>query len=177
MAVWPLDLQHESKEIQNLIKQPTLTAEESEYLKKHFLLSREQLLEIIRKAGRTPHVEGGGELQTYVLPNEHSFPQLFVVQEGVDYSRYDRFHINIADNGTPVDEFAQFLFGSGYVVYQRLPDGKILTLHLACSEGIGWILTYSGGLPHIGSVSKATVGTKILVQVIGPEKWTMRYDD
>lgn len=176
MAVWPLDLRHQPEKIQNLIKQPTLTADESEYLKNYFLLSREQLLEIIRKAGRNPHVEGGGKLQTRALPNEHLFPQLFMVQEGVDYSHYDRFHINIAEDGTPVDEFAQFLFGSGYVISQRLSDGKILRLHLDCADGFGWTLTYSGGLPHIGSVSKASVGTKILVQMIGPEKWLACYE-
>ncbi len=40
----------------------------------------------------------------------------------------------------------------------------------------GWIVTYGGGRPHIGSLSKASAGTKLLVQVIGPPLWTMRHE-
>ena len=32
----------------------------------------------------------------------------------------------------------------------------------------GWMVTYDGGRPHIGSFTGAEPGTKILVQVMGP---------
>jgi hypothetical protein len=175
--IWPLDLRGEPNEIRALLKQPTLTTEESDRLLNHFLLSREHLLEIITSAGREPHVPGGGALTTLVLPYKYNYPQLFVVEEGIDYSRFDRFHVNIADDGAAVDEVAQILSGSGFVNHHRSANGEILSLYVDCpGEDAGWILTYDGGHPHIGSISAAQPGTKALVQVIGPETWVMRYD-
>lgn len=175
--VWPLDLRNEPDEIRKLLRQPTLTKDESDQLLNHFLFSRERLLEIITVAGRQPHVPGGGALTTLVLPYNYKYPQLFVVEEGIDYSRFDRFHVNISKDGTAVDEVAQILSGSGFVNHHRSPNGEILSLYVDCpGEDSGWILTYDGGYPHIGSFSGAQPGTKALVQVIGPETWEMRYD-
>jgi hypothetical protein len=175
--IWPLDLRSEPDEIRKLLGQPTLTKGGSDRLLNRFLLSRERLLEIITSAGREPHVPGGGALTTLVLPYNYKYPQLFVVEEGIDYSRFDRFHVNIAKDGTSVDEVAQILSGSGFVNHHRSPNGEILSLYVDCpGEDAGWILTYDGGYPHIGSISGAQPGTKALVQVIGPETWEMRYD-
>jgi hypothetical protein len=175
--IWPLDLGNEPDEIRKLLKQPTLTKEESDRLLNHFLLSRDRLLKVITGAGREPHVPGGGALTTLMLPYNYKYPQLFVVEEGIDYSRFDRFHVNIAKDGTAVDEVAQILSGSGFVNHHRSPNGEILSLYIDCpGEDAGWILTYDGGYPHIGSISGAQPGTKALVQVIGPETWEMRYD-
>jgi hypothetical protein len=175
--IWPLDLRSEPDEIRKLLRQPTLTKGESDRLLNRFLLSRDRLLEIINSAGREPHVPGGGALTTLVLPYNYKYPQLFVVEEGIDYSRFDRFHVNIAKHGTAVDEVAQILSGSGFVNHHRSPNGEILSLYIDCpGEDAGWILTYDGGYPHIGSISGAQPGTKVLVQVIGPEAWEMRYD-
>ncbi len=58
--------------------------------------------------------------------------------------------------------------GTGVVLIQRLPDGRLPKLHLDCpSEDAGWIVTYDGALPHAGSISGASPGSKILMQVIG----------
>jgi hypothetical protein len=170
-------LSNEPDEIRKLLREPTLTKDESDRLLNHFLLSRERLLEIITGASREPHVPGGGALTTRVLPYKYNYPQLFVVEEGIDYSRFDRFHVNIAGVGTAVDEVAQILSGSGFVNHHSSPNGEILSLHVDCpGEDAGWILTYDGGYLHIGSISGAQPGTKALVQVIGPETWVMRYD-
>lgn len=175
--IWPLDLGAEPHDIRKLLNQPTLKKDESDRLLNQFLLSRGRLLEIITGAGREPHVPGGGALTTLVLPYNYRYPQLFVVEEGIDYSRFDRFHVNISKDGTAVDEVAQILSGSGFVNHHRAPNGEILSLYLDCpGEDAGWILTYDGGYPHIGSISGAQPGTKALVQVIGPETWEMRYD-
>ena len=175
--IWPLVLWNEPDEIRKLLRRPILTNDESDRLLNHFLFSRERLLEIITGAGREPHVPGGGALSTLVLPYNYKYPQLFVVEDGIDYSRFDRFHVNISKDGTAVDEVAQILSGSGFVNHHRSPNGEILSLFVDCPrEDAGWILTYDGGFPHIGSISGAQPGTKTLVQVIGPETWEMRYD-
>jgi hypothetical protein len=43
-----------------------------------------------------PRVPGGGALTTFVSPHAYSYSQLFVVLDDVDYSRFDRFHVNVA---------------------------------------------------------------------------------
>jgi hypothetical protein len=175
--LWPLDLTGEPKDIQKLIVQPTLSKQDAECLKAHFLLSRERLLEVIQAAGRKPHVPGGGELATFVSPYDYSYPQLFVAEADVDYTRFDRYHVNSADDGTGVDEVAQMLSGRGVLILHRLDDGSVLTLQLNCpGKGSGWLLTHDGAKPHQGRFSSATPGTKMLVQVIGPARWVMRYE-
>ena len=108
----------------------------------------------------------------------YAYPQLYLAAAGVDYSRFDRFHVNTADDGTGVDEIGQLLYGGGVRVLQRRPALGVVSLHLACpTPGQGWIVTYDGGLSHIGSLSAASPGSKFLMQVIGPERWSLRYDD
>ena len=177
-GVWPIEFRDVPSEIRGLMKQTELASEEKETLKRHFLLSREQLVRVIADAGREPHVPGGGEMSTYVVSYDYWYPQLHFVQDGVDYSRFDRFHINVADDGTGTDEVAQLLAGGVIVIYLQQPDGKFCTLSIHCgSDEQGWLVTYAGDKPHIGSVSQAVPGTKILVQVIGTPRWSIKYVD
>jgi len=174
--VWPLDLRSAPADVRRLLARSTLQAAETSRAMDHFLLSRERLLEIIAEAGRTPNVTGGGALSTHVDSHGYSYPQLWLVQGGVDYTRFDRFHVNTADDGTGVDEVLQILSGAGIVIRHRLPDGTVLALHADCpSDDVGWLVTYDGGHAHIGSLSRARPGTKALVQAIGPPHWSVRY--
>lgn len=174
--VWPLDLRSAPADVRRLLAKPTLEAVETTRLMEHFLLSRERLLEIIAAAGRAPNVPGGGALSTHVDSHGYSYPQLWLVQDGIDYTRFDRFHVNTADDGTGVDEVMQVLSGAGIAIRHRLPDGKVLALHVDCpGADAGWLVTYDGGHPHIGSLSSARPGTKALVQAIGPPRWSVRY--
>ena len=176
--LWPLDLGAEAGEIRRLIAQPDPTGAEAERLLAHRLLPRERLLATIEAAGRTPHVAGGGALATEVTTHGYAYPQLYVVRAGVDYRRFDRLHVNAAADGTGVDEVLQMLCGAGVVIHQRAPDGTLLTLRLDCpSDDAGWLATYDGGNPHIGSLSGAAPGTKLVVQAIGPPRWEMTYED
>ena len=176
--VWPLDLREVPANIKILLGQPTLATAEAEQVKTHFLLPRERLLEIIQGAGREPQVLGGGELNTFVSNHGYPYPQLYVVQNDIDYSRFDRFHVNTANDGTGVDEVVQLLSGRGLAIHHRQHNGVVRTVRLACpSEDAGWLVTYSGGYPHIGSLRDASPGLKLLVQVIGPAEWVMRYVD
>jgi hypothetical protein len=174
---WPLDLTGVPADVQQLLDQPTLTTAEEERIKAHFLLTRERLLEIIGGAGRKPHVKDGGALSTTVVSHGYSYPQLWVVQGGIDYSRFDRLHVNVADDGTGVDEVLQMLSGRGIVIRQRQRTGAVWTLTLDCpGDGAGWLVTYDGGNPHVGSLTAAAPGTKVLVQAIGPARWDIRYE-
>jgi hypothetical protein len=176
-GVWPLDLRGQPAEFRDLLKKPKLDDTESERLKTHFLLPMDGLLEIIGKAGRSPHVSGGGAMETWVTNQDYGYPQLYQVEAGIDYSRFDRLHVNVSADGVGVDEVFQMLSGSGFVIRQRLDDGEMLTLTLDSAPGRGWVGTYSGTRPHIGSVSSASPGSKLLVQVIGAPRWIMRYVD
>jgi hypothetical protein len=178
VGVWPLRLDDAPDDILRLLSQANLTDDETARLRDHFLLSRERLLEIIAASGRTPNVPGGGALETTVANQGYSYPQLWVVRAGEDYTRFDRFHVNVADNGTGVDEVLQMVSGQGVVVHARQPDGSAQTLRLDCpNDSVCWMVSYNAGLPHIGSLSGATPGTKLVVQAIGPMEWTLRYVD
>ncbi len=39
----------------------------------------------------------------------------------------------------------------------------------------GWMITYNGNNPHVGSLTNSSVGTKLIVQIIGPKEWAMNY--
>jgi hypothetical protein len=107
-----------------------------------------------------------------------TYPKLWVKQSDTDYIRFDRFHVNVANDGTGVDEVIQMLSGQGLVFRHRLPGGEVLVVHLDCpAEDAGWFVTNDGGRPHIGSLAIAMPGTKVLVQVLGPSRWNMRYED
>jgi hypothetical protein len=133
-------------------------------------------LEVIAASGRSPNVLRGGELETTVSNEGYSYPQLWVVQSGTDYTRFDRFHVNVAEDGTGVDEVLQVVSGHVVVVRVRTSDGRSQSLHLACpNDRTGWLVSYDGGQPHIGSLSSAEPGTKVVVQAIGPKSWKLSY--
>ena len=176
--IWRLDLESEPARIRDLLQQPDLSMQEMDELKNHFLLSRNQLLKLLAEAGRQPKVPGGGELVTHVTNHNYDYPQLYLLKEGVDYSRFDQFHINISDDEISVDEFVQMLHGGSFTVYQKISKKQTLKLTINCPNNkTGWLMTYDGGRPHIGSFSGARLGTKAVVQVIGPAHWTMKYND
>lgn len=177
-GVWPLDLRRQPAEVLALLAKRVLDDAEAEYVKQHFLLPRERLLSTVADAGRSPQVPGGGALETFVTNQGYGYPQLFVVASAADYSRFDRFHVNVAPGGGGVDEVFQMLSGGGLKVHQLLEDGNTLVLTLSCPDPWhGWLGTYSGTLPHIGSVSSADVGSKLLVQAFGAQEWTLTYVD
>jgi hypothetical protein len=177
-GVWPIALAGAPAEILRLLKQPQLAPEENEAVLQHFLLPRQKLLHVLADAGRQPLVPGGGAMSTYVASHGYGYPQLFVAEDGVDYSRFDRFHVNVAEDGAGTDEFGQLLAGGPIVIHLRQPDNTVLKLSIRCpSEGQGWLVTYVGDKPHIGSLTQAQPGTKLLVQVIGTPRWSIRYVD
>jgi hypothetical protein len=173
-GVWPLDLADQPEVVRALLAKSSLDETETERIKEHFLLPRDQLLQIVTRAGRTPQVAGGGALTTFVTNQGYGYPQLYQVRKGIDYNRFDRFHVNMGPGGSGVDEVFQMLSGGGFVIHQKLDDGDILTLTLGCpDQGHGWLGTYSGVRPHVGSLSSG----RLLVQAFGAKEWRMNYTD
>lgn len=175
--LWPVELRSVPGDVHELLGKPTLDEKEAAAVRECFLLPRERLLELIEQAGRTPQVPGGGEMSTLDATNDVRYPQLYVVEAGTDYTRFDRFHTNTSDDGPGVDEVMQLLSG-GFRLLQRPPEAEAYTLYIDCvADEHGWLLTYDGAYPHIGSLSGAEPGTKLLVQAIGPARWEMRYEE
>ena len=176
--IWAQDWSGLSHDLREFLADPNPSPARIAEVKPHFLLPRERLVEIIAQAGRAPQVPGGGELVTLDETHGVTYPQLYVARAGEDFSRFDRMHVNIGLDGTPVDDVVQLLSGSGLDVHLRVPSGETLTVQLACpSPNAGWLLTVDCSLPFIGSFSGATVGTKAVSQVIGPARWKMVYVD
>ena len=176
LGVWPIGLDMAPEAIRTLINQPTLSDEEKTRVRDHFLLSRTRLLEVISESGRTPNVQGGGALETFVSNEGYSYPQLWLVQRGDDYTRFDRFHVNVAKDGTGVDEVMQVVSWQGVIVRVRNQDGMVHSLTLDTQGNrLGWMVSYNGCEVHIGSLSSATPGTKVVMQVIGPKSFELRY--
>jgi hypothetical protein len=178
-GLWPLDLGSAPADVRRLLGRPSLDEREVAQVRAHFLMPRGRLLEVLGAAGRAPHVAGGGALETLDTTHDVPYPELYQVEAGTDYSRFDRFHVNVsAADGTAVNEFMQLLAGSSVRYLQRLPDGGALVLELSCPDpSSGWLLAYDGGRQHIGSFTACAPGSKILMQIIGPARWVMRYED
>ncbi|MBA2534491.1 MAG: hypothetical protein H0V21_05735 [Rubrobacter sp.] len=176
--LWPIDLRGIPDDIRGFLAKPTLDEKGVAVVREHFLLPRERLLELIEQAGRAPQVPGGGEMSTLDATNDVRYPQLYTVEAGTDYTRFDRFHTNTSGDGPGVDEVMQILSGGGFRVLQQPPEEAAFTLHIDCvADEYGWLLTYDGGYPHIGSLSGGRPGTKLLVQAIGPAQWEMSYEE
>lgn len=176
--IWPLDLSGVAADLRKILAKPNLTKAEAARVKQHFLLPRERLLQLISEAGRAPHLPGGGSMTPFVENQGYAYPQLYVVESGSDYRRFDRLHVKTAEDGTGVDALGQLLSGGGIRIVQARPGFGTATLHLCCpSADCGWIVTYDGGAPHIGSLSGALPGSKFLMQAIGADRWSLRYED
>ncbi|MBX7433096.1 hypothetical protein JDV09_13395 [Mycobacterium sp. Y57] len=176
--VWPLDLGDLPPEVRVALDTENTTSRQAELVLRHFLLPRDRLLGLIAECGREPQVPGGGALETHVLPHDYDYPHLFEIHAGDRITTYDVFHSNRAEDGTGVDEIVQMLRGQGLLMRHRLPDGAEWSLRMSCpGPEQGWLSTYEGSHPHIGSPADAAAGSKFLVQVIGPPIWTMEYLD
>ena len=134
--VWPLELREAPPDIRALLALPTLDDAQAEENQGGLAaLPRGLCSTSWREAGRSPHVPGGGALETEVANHGYAYPQLFVVEAGADYTRFDRFHVNVAEDGTAVDEVMQILSGGGVRIFQRLPGEEAATLTLDCPVG------------------------------------------
>ena len=88
-------------------------------------------------------------METLDTSNRVRYPQLYLVDAGIDYSRFDRFHVNAAADGTGVDDILQLLSGGKIRLLLQIKNEGLVTLSLAADNSTGWIVTYDGRLsPH-----------------------------
>jgi hypothetical protein len=142
-GVWPLDLSDTPADISALLGKPVLDGDRSRM--RDDTLPAAQATVAADPGPSGMHAGGcrGGALSTFVANLGQAYPQLHLVQEDVDYSRFDKFHVNAGVDGGGIDEVFQMLSGTGFVVHQRLDNGTIVTLRLGCptSAAAGWELT------------------------------------
>lgn len=177
-GVWvgPVDLSSEPDEIRALLANQIPTETETERLSNRFCLSREALLETIALAGRTPHVAGGGALDTYCIETETAYPAFRTIDPAMDFSAFVPFHVNQGGDGTGTDEIGHVLSGNMKYRFQR-PEGiYVLAMNCVAPE-LGWRYAFDGAAPHGGLFDTVIAGTKVLVQAIGPDRFHMRYVD
>ncbi|MEM8552695.1 MAG: hypothetical protein AAGF45_09965 [Pseudomonadota bacterium] len=173
-GVWvaPRPLDDEPPEMLALLQKTVLTEEENARVKAHFLLSREKCLDIIAAAGRTPQVPGGGSMEAFCETLEVPYPQLWVIEKGRDMSGFLHYHRNLGEDGTGSDDVGQQLSGTLMRYRYDLFGGVVLTMN--CTDDAGWLFTFSGILPHGGMLHETSIGSKTLVQVLGPERFWVR---
>lgn len=173
-GIWvaPRPLHNLPSEITALLAKPVLSPTENHQLKAHFLLSRERCLEVIAAAGRTPKVPGGGAMEAYCETLNVQYPQLWVIDTESDRSAFYPYHRNMGADGTGSDEVGQHLSGTKMGYRFDILGGVVLTMN-ATTEA-GWLFTFSGILPHGGVLQDTSVGNKVLVQVLGPERFWIR---
>ncbi|MGW4983811.1 hypothetical protein [Streptomyces mirabilis] len=159
-----------------------LTEEEQAELISLFNLDRDNLLDHVELAGRTPEAPRGGHLN----PSEHGvspYPKVYDMQtmdaaaRHFVQERFGRLHVNTTDDGVGIDEVMTVVSGGPFTWFYRLPDGVVAKLSVpAVNTGeAAWRVSYPGKRPH-GAFLDAEHGL-IVAYTHGPEKFVMRYED
>lgn len=150
-------------------------------LLKIFSLTRKDLLDQIRIAGRKPVISGGGNLSTGevgVAPYPKIYDMKAMSPQDHIYvqNKFGKLHVNSADSGKGVDEVMTLVSGGPWTWYFLLKDNVVAKLSLSRIQpnGPGWRLSYPGLTPH-GAYMDATDGICV-THIIGPKTWVMRYD-
>lgn len=145
-----------------------------------FKLSRQEVLEQVRIAGRAPVLPDGGSMssgESGVPPYPKVYDLSSMKQEDRIYARdkFARLHVNSTDEGVGVDEVMTLVAGGPWTWYFLLKDNVVVELQMSRveSKGKGWRLSYPGLTPH-GGHFHAHSGVCI-AYITGPERWTMRY--
>ncbi len=157
-----------------------LSEAQKESLLRLFALSRQEVLDEARAAGRAPVIPGGGSLVTGergVAPYPKVYDLRSMGPQDRLYARdkFARLHVNATDDGTGVDEVMTLVAGGPWTWFFLLQDGVVAQLKMSRVDpaGQGWRLSYPGLVPH-GGHFHAEDGLCI-AYITGPASWTMRY--
>lgn len=161
-------------------KAPLSDAEKARLLEL-FSLSRLDVLEQIRAAGRQPSVPGGGSMSSGEVgvppyPKVYDLKSMQPQDRLAARNKFGRLHINSTDDGVGVDEVMTLVAGGPWTWYFLLKDNAVVELRMSRVQPAdqGWRLSYPGLTPH-GGLFHAEDGLCI-AYITGPEVWTMRYD-
>lgn len=145
-----------------------------------FSLSRQDMLDETRAAGRAPSVPGGGSMITGEI-GVPPYPKVYDLKAMGPQDRlgarnkFARLHVNATDDGVGVDEVMTLVAGGPWTWYFLLKDNVVVKLKMSRVDpaGQGWRLSYPGLVPH-GGHFHAEDGLCI-AYITGPASWTMRY--
>jgi hypothetical protein len=158
-----------------------LSDEQKARLLEIFSLSRQDVLEEARAAGRQPVVLGGGSMTSGEL-GVPPYPKVYDLKAMQSQDRinardkFARLHVNSTDDGVGVDEVMTPVAGGPWTWFFLLRDRAVVELQMSRVEpsGPGWRLSYPGLTPH-GGHFHAEDGLCI-AYITGPQVWTMRYE-
>ena len=161
-------------------KAPLSDAERTSILE-IFSLSRQDVVEQARAAGREPVLPGGGSMSSGEV-GVQPYPKVYDLKSMGPQDRlnarnkFGRLHVNSTDDGVGVDEVMTLVAGGPWTWYFLLKDNVVVELQMSRVEpaGRGWRLSYPGLTPH-GGHFHAEDGLCI-AYITGPEVWTMRYE-
>lgn len=157
-----------------------LSAVQQRELLTTFALSREDVLEQIRLAGRQPVLPQGGSLVTREsgvppYPKVYDLKAMSASDRVAARDKFARLHVNATDDGVGVDEVMTLVAGGPWTWYFLLAKDVVGELQMArITPGVtGWRLSYPGLTPH-GGHFQAEDGL-VVAYITGPEEWQMRY--
>ena len=145
-----------------------------------FALSREDMLDQVRIAGRDPVIEGGGSMTTSEVdvppyPKVYDLSAMTAEDRLAARNKFARLHVNSTDDMVGVDEVMTLPSGGPWTWYFQVEDDVAVELQMARVEPgeKAWRLSYPGLTPH-GAYFHSETGLCI-AYITGPETWTMRY--
>jgi hypothetical protein len=158
-----------------------LSHEQATRLQEIFSMSRRDVLEQARAAGREPVIPGGGSMSSGEV-GVPPYPKVYDLKSMGPQDRlnarnkFARLHINSTDDGVGVDEVMTLVAGGPWTWYFLLKDNAVVELQMSRVDpaGPGWRLSYPGLTPH-GGHFYAEDGLCI-AHITGPEVWAMRYE-
>lgn len=157
-----------------------LSDKQKERVLEIFSLSREDMLEQVRVAGRVPVIAGGGSMTTSEedvppYPKVYDLSAMTAENRLSARNKFARLHVNSTDDMVGVDEVMTLPAGGPWTWYFQVEDNVAVELHMARVEpgAQAWRLSYPGLTPH-GAYFHSEVGLCI-AYITGPETWTMRY--
>lgn len=158
-----------------------LSDEEKQRVLKLFSLSRSEVLEQTRAAGREPVIPAGGSMTTGEVgvapyPKVYDLKAMAPADRLQARNKFARLHVNSTDDGVGVDEVMTLAAGGPWTWYFLLKDNTVVELQMSRVEpaAVGWRLSYPGLTPHGGHFHAAD--GLCIAYITGPEIWTMRYE-
>lgn len=180
VRVSALPLPESASSILKVSQTRAINPEETAKLLSIFSLHRGQLLEEIRKAGRTPEAHRGGFLTTSeveIPPYPKVYDMKAMTPEVVAHlqEKFGKLHVNSSDNGMGIDEVMSIVSGGPWTWFFLLPNDVIgkLTLGFVGQQGPGWRISYPGLGPH-GGFLDPEYGL-VVAHAHGPANFVMRY--
>lgn len=162
-------------------KDRALSENEKQQLLSLFNLSRAELLEQVRLAGRIPEGHRGGFLNIKAT-NGGTYPNISDLQSFSKKSRseaikmFGKLHINMSDDGMSIDETMTVISGGEFIWFFVLPDGVISKLTaLTVDPGDKAVrVSYPGMVIHAGYFPEKGVAVGF---AHGPKEFTIRFNE